>query len=220
MCQDLENLIEPALVQAKHMPAIEFETHRLRLRQWRRADYAPLADLNADPKVMEFFPAPQDRKASEAAAEQMHAEIAERGWGLWAVDRRDTSEFIGFVGLHVPAGPLPFLPCVEVGWRLAAAHWGKGFASEAAAAALQVGFEQAQISEIVSFAAVLNKKSRAVMTRIGMRDTGVTFQHPRVPVKSPLRQHCLYLLNRDEWRELPGHSLIEPAYEGKKSAAG
>jgi RimJ/RimL family protein N-acetyltransferase len=202
------------------MPAIEFETQRLRLRQWRRADYAPLAELNADPKVMEFFPSTQDRKASEAAAEQMHAEIAERGWGLWAVERRDTSEFIGFVGLHVPTGPLPFLPCVEVGWRLAAAHWGKGFASEAAAAALQVGFERVQIPEIVSFAAVTNRKSRAVMTRIGMRDTGVTFQHPRVPAKSPLRQHCLYLLNSEQWRELPGRSVIEPAYEGKKSAAG
>jgi len=202
------------------MPAIEFDTQRLRLRQWRRADYRPLADLNADPKVMEYFPATQDRKASEAAAEQMHAEIAERGWGLWAVERRDTEEFIGFVGLHVPASPLPFMPCVEVGWRLATAHWGKGFASEAAAAALQVGFERVQIPEIVSFTALSNKKSRAVMARIGMRDTGVTFQHPKVPLKSPLRQHCLYLLTREQWGELPGRAVIEPAVAGKKSASG
>lgn len=202
------------------MPAIEFETQRLRLRQWRRADYAPLADLNADPKVMEFFPATQDRKASEASAELMHAEISERGWGLWAVERRDTSEFIGFVGLHVPASPLPFMPCVEVGWRLAAAHWGQGFATEAGAGALQVGFERAQIPEIVSFTAVSNKRSRAVMAKIGMRDTGVTFQHPKVPPKSPLRQHCLYLLTRDQWRELPGREVIEPAMAGKKSASG
>jgi RimJ/RimL family protein N-acetyltransferase len=202
------------------MPAIEFETQRLRLRQWRRADYAPLADLNADPKVMEFFPATQDRKASEASAEQMHAEISERGWGLWAVERRDTSEFIGFVGLHVPASPLPFMPCVEVGWRLAAAHWGQGFASEAGAGALQIGFERAQIPEIVSFTAVNNKRSRAVMARIGMRDTGVTFQHPKVPLKNPLRQHCLYLLTRDQWRELPGREVIEPTMAEKKSASG
>jgi len=202
------------------MPAIEFETQRLRLRQWRRADYGPLADLNADPKVMEFFPSAQDRKASEAAAEQMHAEIAERGWGLWAVDRRDTSEFIGFVGLHVPSSPLPFQPCVEVGWRLAAAHWGQGFASEAAAASLEIGFERMQIPEIVAFTAMLNRKSRAVMARIGMRDTGVTFQHPKVPPKSPLRQHCLYLLTRDQWRELPGRCVVESPFAARKSASG
>ena len=203
------------------MPAIEFDTQRLRLRQWRRADHAPLADLNADPKVMEYFPATQDRKASEAAAENWHSQLAERGWGLWAVERRDTSEFIGFVGLQTSTGPLPFLPCVEVGWRLAAAHWGNGFASEAAAAALQVGFERVEMPEIVSFTAVINRKSRAVMTRIGMRDTGLTFQHPQVPVKNRLRQHCLYLLSREQWCELPGRSVIEPALQGvMKSASG
>lgn len=202
------------------MPAIEFDTQRLRLRQWRRADYEPLADLNADPKVMEYFPSIQDRKSSEIAVEKWQAEIAERGWGLWAVERRDTAEFIGFVGLHVPSGPLPFMPCVEIGWRLATAHWGKGFASEAAAGALQVGFERLQIPEIVSFTTVLNRKSRAVMTRIGMRDTGVTFQHPQVPLKSPLRQHCLFLLTRDQWRELPGRAIVAPAFPDVKSAAG
>jgi RimJ/RimL family protein N-acetyltransferase len=195
------------------MPAIEFETRRLTLRQWRTADYEPLAALNADPKVMEYFAATVDRAASTAAIDRWQAEIAERGWGLWAVERRDTQQFIGFVGLQIPTGPLPFLPCVEVGWRLAAAHWGHGFASEAAAASLQLGFERAQLPEIVSFTAVINRKSRAVMARIGMRDTGITFKHPLVPAGHRLRPHCLYLLTRAQWQELPGHAEAVHVFE-------
>lgn len=160
---------------------IERNTERLRLRQWCTVDREPFAALNADPKVMEFFPAPLDRATSDSMADRCQSLIAERGWGFWAVETWETREFIGFVGLHISAPELPFSPCVEVGWRLAFQHWGKGFASEAAREALRVGFEFLGLREIVSFTAVRNLRSRAVMERLGMREATDTFEHPHVP---------------------------------------
>jgi RimJ/RimL family protein N-acetyltransferase len=179
---------------------IEFDTERLRLRQWRAADREPFARLNADPRVMEFFSSPLARSASDAMAERIQSLISERGWGLWAVEVKEGSEFIGFVGLDTPAPELPFSPCVEVGWRLAFRHWDKGYATEAANGALQVGFELLRLPNIVSFTAVHNRRSRAVMDRLGMCEAAETFEHPHVPVGSPLRQHCLYRLSREQWQ--------------------
>lgn len=178
---------------------IEFDTQRLRLRQWRAADREPFAALNADPQVMAFFPAPLERAESDALADRCQSLIAERGWGFWAVETRAAREFIGFAGLHTPAATLPFSPCVEVGWRLAGRYWGRGFASEAARGALRVGFELLELPEIVSFTAVCNLRSRAVMERLQMREAADTFGHPAVPVDSPLRVHCLYRLSREQW---------------------
>lgn len=173
---------------------IEVETERLWLRQWRLDDREPFAAMNADPQVMEFFPAPLDRAASDAMADRCQLLIEERGWGFWAAECKETHEFVGFVGLHTPSDELPFSPCVEVGWRLAFHHWGKGFASEAAKEALHVGFHVLGLREIVSFAAVGNIRSRAVMERLGMRESG-TFEHPQAPEGLGLRQHCLYRLS-------------------------
>ena len=178
---------------------IEFDTERLQLRQWRAADREPFAVLNADPKVMEFYPASLSRPESDAMANRCQALIAERGWGFWAVETKSENEFIGFVGLHIPATELPFSPCVEVGWRLATKHWGKGFATESARGALNIGFEHLGLAEIVSFTSVVNHRSRAVMVKLGMRETDDTFEHPNVPVGSVLRQHCLYRLSHSQW---------------------
>ncbi len=178
---------------------IEFQTERLRLRQWRAADREPFARLNADPRVMEFFPAVLDRAASDAIANRIETLIAERGWGLWAVEVLQTGEFIGFAGLHIPPPELPFSPCVEIGWRLAYEHWGQGYATEAARAALRVGFDVLNLTEIVSFTALGNLRSRAVMQKLGMHEEAATFEHPLVPVDSPLREHCLYRLSRGAW---------------------
>lgn len=178
---------------------IEFNTERLRLRQWRDADREPFAALNADPKVMEFFPAILTRAESDAIADRCQALIAQRGWGFWAVETITTREFIGFVGLHTPAPELPFSPCVEIGWRLAAKHWGKGFATEAARGALRTGFEQLGLPEIVSFTSVGNIRSRAVMERLGMLEAGETFEHPNIPSSHVLSKHCLYRLSREQW---------------------
>ena len=185
---------------------IEFDTERLRLRQWCATDREPFATLNADPKVMEFYPAPLSRTESDAMANRCQSLIAERGWGFWAVESRNTHEFVGFVGLHMPAPELPFSPCVEVGWRLAATHWGNGFATEAARGALRVGFERLGLQEIVSFTSVRNIRSRAVMERLGMRQESETFEHPAIPVGSSLRKHCLYRLSRAQWLAMP-HNL-------------
>jgi RimJ/RimL family protein N-acetyltransferase len=176
---------------------IEFETERLRLRQWKPADHAPFAALNADPKVMEFFPSPLTRIESDAMANRCQLLIEERVWGFWATESKVTQEFIGFVGLHIPSAELPFSPCVEVGWRLAVNHWGKGFASEAAKGALHVGFQLLGLREIVSFTTLRNLRSRAVMERLGMRES-CTFEHPKVSQGSGLRTHCLYRLTDDK----------------------
>lgn len=185
---------------------IEFTTDRLRLRQWCKEDYEPFAFLNADPKVMEYFPSLLDRAASDATANLCQSHIDDQGWGFWAVETLDSHEFIGFVGLNTPAYELPFSPCVEIGWRLAYQHWRKGFATEAAKAALRVGFEQLELPEIVSFTAVVNQRSRAVMERLQMQEAQYTFEHPQVPVGSKLREHCLYRLSQELWLQQNGLS--------------
>lgn len=176
-----------------------FETERLRLRQWCELDREPFARLNADPRVMEFYPSLLDRAASDKFQDRCHSLIVQRGWGFWAVESQEKSEFIGFVGLHIPAHPMPFMPCVEVGWRLAAQYWGKGYATEAAKIALNVGFELLDLKEIVSFTALQNRRSRAVMARLGMIETDSTFNHPALPEGHPLSQHCLYRITHELW---------------------
>jgi RimJ/RimL family protein N-acetyltransferase len=180
---------------------IEIDTSRLRLRQWRETDREPFAALNADPVVMEFFPSLQTRATSDASIDAWQSQFASQGWSNWALELRSSAQFIGFTGLSVPRRLLPFSPCVEVGWRLAKEHWGRGYATEAARSALRVGFEQFALAEIVSFTSIGNLRSRAVMERIGMRNTNRDFEHPGVPEGNPLRLHCLYCIGNSEWNE-------------------
>lgn len=169
-------------------------TARLLLRAWRDSDLPAFADLNADPVVMEFMPGRLDRAASDAMAARIHAHWTARGFGSWAVGVPGVADFIGYVGLSVPRFETAFTPCVEIGWRLAAAHWGKGYATEAARAALAFGFEDLQLPEIVSFTVPTNQRSRAVMERLGMRTRSPKddFEHPLLPPGHPLRRHVLY----------------------------
>jgi RimJ/RimL family protein N-acetyltransferase len=171
---------------------IELDTSRLRMRQWREADRAPFAAMNADPAVMEFFASPPSPAASEASINTWQSQFAAQGWSNWAIELRESGEFIGFAGLSVPRRTFSFSPCVEVGWRLARKFWGRGFATEAARAALRVAFERLSLPEVVSFTAVGNLRSRAVMERIGMRNTNQDFEHPGITEGHPLRLHCLY----------------------------
>jgi len=181
------------------MSIIEFKTPRLYLRQWRDSDLEPFAQLNADARVMEYFPSTLDQAQSDAALVRTRTSISELGWGFWAAELLETNQFIGFVGIK-PNHDLPFSPCVEIGWRLAFDHWHKGYATEAAAAALQIGFEQLQLPEIVSFTAVHNHRSQAVMLRLGMQRQAQTFQHPAVPAGNALREHVLYRLSLQDWK--------------------
>ncbi|MBE9059897.1 GNAT family N-acetyltransferase [cf. Phormidesmis sp. LEGE 11477] len=175
----------------------ELETDRLRLRQWKEADKLPFAQLNADERVMEFFPQPLSRSQSDALADKIISTFAQKGWGWWAVELKEKHDFIGFVGLNVPSADLPFQPCVEVGWRLDYSYWGYGYATEAARVALAFGFETLALEKIVSFTALVNKRSEAVMRKLGMCKAAQTFMHPDVPVGSELREHCLYELSRE-----------------------
>jgi RimJ/RimL family protein N-acetyltransferase len=168
-------------------------TERLLLRPWRPEDREPFARLNADPRVMEYFPAVLTREESDAGADRIHDHFARRGWGFWAVEIAGVTPFAGFIGLGTPRFEAHFTPCTEIGWRLAAEFWGKGYASEGARAALAFGFDRLGLTEIVSFTAVSNARSRRVMERIGMvRDVSGDFDHPNVPVGSPVRPHVLY----------------------------
>jgi RimJ/RimL family protein N-acetyltransferase len=173
--------------------AFEIRTERLLLRHWRAADRAPFAALNADPRVMEHFAAPKSADESEAEATRIEAGIEERGYGLWALEIPDVAPFAGFVGLSVPGFESHFTPCVEIGWRLAAEHWGRGYAPEAARAALAYGFETLGLREVVSFTRPANLRSRRVMEKIGMlHDPADDFDHPAVPEGHRVRRQVLY----------------------------
>jgi RimJ/RimL family protein N-acetyltransferase len=180
------------------------ETERLVLREWLPADRTPFAALNADREVMEHFPAVMPRAASDAFADRIAADLAERGWGLWALETRADGAFLGFTGLQPVTFAAPFAPAVEIGWRLARAAWGHGYASEAARAAAAFAFGELGLNELVSFTATTNTRSIAVMERIGMtRDPGGDFDHVRVPEGSPPRRHVLYRLSADEQAARP-----------------
>ena len=172
-------------------------TDRLALRRWRPTDKEPFAHLNADPEVMEYFPSTLDRTQSDAFADRIEAGFDQRGYGLWAVEIPGQAEFIGFVGLALHDFPAHFTPAVEIGWRLSRDYWGSGFATEAARIAIADGFERVGLSEIVSFTAMVNLRSVAVMQRLGMtHDPSDDFDHPRLPVGHHLRRHVLYRLGR------------------------
>lgn len=168
------------------------ETPRLRLRQWRSDDYPIFARLNADTETMRYFPATLSTAQSNAIAQRCRELIAQRGWGFWAVEEKSSASFLGFIGLHVPEDPLPFSPCVEVGWRLLRSSWGQGLATEGAKAALEFAFHQLQLKEVVAFTALPNLRSQRVMQKLGMTRDEQTFQHPAVPLGHALREHCLY----------------------------
>ncbi|MEL6813681.1 MAG: GNAT family N-acetyltransferase [Cyanobacteria bacterium J06598_3] len=179
----------------------ELETPRLRLRQWTKADKAPFAKLNADGRVMEYFPSALSRSQSDGLVDRLAGAIAQRGWGFWAVEVKNKHPFIGMVGISIPRTQLPFSspsnPCVEVGWRLDAPYWGYGYATEAAKTAVAFGFETLGLVEIVSFTALGNVRSQAVMERLGMARDLQTFNYPGL-AGSPLEEHCLYRISRDD----------------------
>ncbi|MBX7067426.1 MAG: GNAT family N-acetyltransferase [Parachlamydiales bacterium] len=169
------------------------KTQRLNLRQWQKEDLEPFAKLNADPRVMEYFPGLKTREESDAFVRIFSDHIQKHRWGLWAASLLETDEFIGFIGLQPVPFEAPFTPAVEIGWRLAFEYWGKGYATEGALATLQYGFKTLKLPEIVSFTVVGNWRSRAVMERIGMHhDPKDDFDHPKLPEGHPLRRHVLY----------------------------
>jgi RimJ/RimL family protein N-acetyltransferase len=189
-------------VISPHLPQ-SLQTERLLLRHWRDEDVDSFATLNADAQVMEHFPSLLSREQTDTVTSRIRAHFTERGFGLWAVELKETGEFIGFVGLQVPTFDAHFMPCVEVGWRLDKRFWGKGYAPEAAVASLRDGYERLGLEEIVSMTTTTNKKSMRVMEKLGMsRDPADDFDHPRIPEGHRLRRHVLYRLSKKRWHEM------------------
>jgi RimJ/RimL family protein N-acetyltransferase len=169
------------------------ETRRLLLRRWRNSDHEPFAAMNSDPRVMQFLPAVLSRAESNRLADRIEAHFEKHGLGLFAAELRSERAFIGFVGLSVPDFGAPFTPCVEIGWRIAAAYWNQGLATEGAKSVLAYAFDSLHLDEIVSFTPPANLPSRRVMEKIGMTRTPEDdFDHPKLPAGHPLRRHVLY----------------------------
>lgn len=173
--------------------ASSIETHRLRLRPWRDSDLKPLAAMNADARVMEYFPSTLSAAESEALAARIMKHFDVHNFGLWAVERKEDGAFAGFIGLSIPTFEAHFTPCVEIGWRLAANYWGHGYATEGALAAMEYGFQVVKLDEIVSMTSVQNHRSRRVMERLWMTHSpNDDFNHPNLPVVHALSRHVLY----------------------------
>jgi len=171
----------------------KIRTDRLLLRRWLDSDREPFAALNADPKTMQFFPATLDRLESDAFVDLIESRFEQQRYGLWALEVIDTGEFIGFTGLNPMPDDVPGAGGTEVAWRLARHAWHRGYATEAARAALGVAFGGVGMKEIWSMTAVLNEPSQAVMRRLGLTEVA-RFDHPRVPAGHPLRPHVTFRL--------------------------
>ena len=171
---------------------IEFSTARLNFRVWQAHHVAPFVAMNGDAEVMRYFPAVMSHAQSQEAIDRWMAAFRERGWSLWAVERRDDGSFIGCIGLTTPLNPIPYGPCVEVGWRLVRAAWGRGYATEGAAACLNLAFTRLKLEEVIAITSLLNLRSIEVMKRIGMVNADADFDHPSVPEGHALRRHCVY----------------------------
>ena len=176
-------------------------TERLILRTWQPEDRDPFARLNADPRVMEHFPSVLTRRESDALADTIEAHFVRHGFGACAAELRAGGGFIGFIGLNIPAFEAAFTPCVEIGWRLAADHWGRGLATEGAREMARYGFAALRLESLVSFTTSDNIRSRRVMEKLGMtRDPADDFDHPNLPEGHPQRRHVMYRLRAAELR--------------------
>ncbi|MGN9839659.1 GNAT family N-acetyltransferase [Nonomuraea sp. H19] len=169
------------------------ETERLIMRRWREEDREPFAAMNADLEVTEHLPGTLTREQSDAMVDRMERDFDRHGHGLWALEVRDSGQFIGFTGLALQTFDAPFLPAWEIGWGLARPAWGHGYATEAARKAIEYAFTEAGLDEIISMTAEGNLRSRAVMERLGMTYEA-DFDHPRLPPDSPVLRHVLYRL--------------------------
>lgn len=167
------------------------KTRRLILRSWQEEDIVHLARLNSDDKVMEFFLKKMSHEETLALYNQIQEEFMAYGFGVYAVEEKETGTFIGFVGLHHVTFEVDFAPAIEILWRLLPDFWGKGYATEAAMACLNYAKDELKLKEIVSFTSLPNKRSEHVMQRIGMTRIK-EFNHPLVEPGHRLYTHILY----------------------------
>jgi RimJ/RimL family protein N-acetyltransferase len=184
----------------KFVPSPIIATERLILRPWKDEDLAPFAEMNADPRVREFFPSLLTREESDNVVRHFQGTYASDGFCFYAAELTATGQFIGFVGIQTLDFAIPSVPqpAVEIGWRLAHAHWGKGLATEGARSVVQFAFESLKLREIIAITVPANVRSRRVMDKIGMKHhPGLDFDHPRLPEGHPLRRHVLYAVKNE-----------------------
>jgi [ribosomal protein S5]-alanine N-acetyltransferase len=172
-----------------------FESERLGFRKWLPSDAEPFASMNADTEVMEFFPKKLTREESDAFIESIENAFALRGYDMLAVEEKASEDFIGFIGFAHPRFEAPFIPCVEIGWRLDKKYWNKGYATEGAKACLDYGFRTLGFEEVLSFTGIVNVRSERVMQKIGMKKIG-EFNHPSVDPSSHVYRHVLYRIRK------------------------
>ena len=171
------------------------ETERLILRTWKDEDAEAYFQINRDAKVLDFLPGPLAMDVVKRFISDKNQCFADHGYTLWAVEEKVTGVLIGFIGFQSPAWEAHFTPCIEIGWRLGSAYWGKGYATEGAKAVLQYGFDHLGLKEIVSFTVPENLRSIRVMEKLGMnRDIDGDFFHPMLPLDHRLSKHVLYRL--------------------------
>ena len=186
------------------MKGVTLRTARLVLRPWTADDRVPFAAMNADPEVRRFFPSLLTRAQSDASADFLAGQFERTAYGPWAVEIPGVTPFAGFVGVWETAADMRPLGRIEIGWRLARAQWGRGYATEGARAALDFAFGPGGLDALVAFVAPGNHASRAVMDRIGLiEDPDAAFDHPRLPEGHALRRHLLYRATRATFRPSP-----------------
>ena len=188
----------------------ELHTDRLLMRRWTPEDRDAFAVINADPRVMRFLGGPLSSERSDQLANSIEERFDSQGFGFWALELVGEAPFIGMTGLNIPRFEAPFMPAVEVGWRLDSRYWGRGLATEAARASLDFAFGPLDLDEVVAFTAPDNSRSRRVMERLGMRrDPADDFDHPMIAEDSPLRGQVLYRIGRPEAARLIPDKRIE-----------
>lgn len=190
-----------SLVLRTFASPVEIRTQRVLLRQWKDSDLDRWAAMNADAEVRKYFPKLLDRAEADDEASRIRGNIAQRGWGMWAIEIPGVHAFAGFVGLSLPALEAAWMPAVEIGWRLSQAAWHKGYATEGAIAAMNFAFDELHLPEVVAMSVKTNTPSHNVMERLGMtRDPSADFDHPRVPTDWPLKTHILHRISPATWK--------------------
>lgn len=175
------------------------ETPRLILRQWQESDIEPFIQLNQNEEVMRYFPNTLSLDETMALIEKIKNKFAAQGFGWWATELKENHKFIGFIGLNIPDFETDFTPCVKIGWRLAHEYWGQGLTVEGAKKCLEIGFNELNLSEIVSFTTKDNYRSERVMQKLGIiRDVNFDFHHPKLALDHPLSLHMLYRLSKKD----------------------
>lgn len=167
-------------------------TERLRVRLWTEADRADFRRMNADPRVMKFFPSTLSEAESDALLARIQAHQEEHGFTFWAVEDKTTGSLAGLTGLARVAFDAPFTPCVEIGWRFLPEYWGTGYALEAARSVMGYAFKVLKLPEVVAFTTETNLPSQGLMRRLGMlHNPAEDFDHPALPPDHPLHRLSL-----------------------------